>query len=99
MGTASYVMAGAVGNDAFWSSAHGAGRVWSRHQALRRVRGEELHDELGSHGIAVRPKSWPGLAEEAPDAYRDVDAVAAATEGAGLATPVARLVPLAVVKG
>ncbi|MFE1228516.1 RtcB family protein [Streptomyces sp. NPDC058745] len=56
MGTASYVMAGVVGNAAFWSSAHGAGRVWSRHRALRRVRGEQLHEELESHGIAVRPK-------------------------------------------
>ncbi|MGW6394858.1 RtcB family protein [Streptomyces sp. NPDC055103] len=99
MGTASYVMAGVVGNDAFWSSAHGAGRVWSRHQALRRVRGEQLHEELESHGIAVRPKSWRALAEEAPDAYKDVDAVAVATEGAGLARLVARLVPLGVVKG
>lgn len=99
MGTASYVMAGTADNDAFWSSAHGAGRVWSRHQALRRVRGEELHAELESHGIAVRPKSWPALAAEAPDAYKDVDAVAAATEGAGLARLVARLVPLGVVKG
>ncbi|MER6100233.1 RtcB family protein [Streptomyces sp. NPDC001728] len=99
MGTASYVMAGTAGNEAFWSSAHGAGRVWSRHQALRRVRGEELHEELEAHGIAVRPKSWRALAEEAPDAYKDVDAVAAATEGAGLARLVARLVPLGVVKG
>ncbi|MFE2233422.1 RtcB family protein [Streptomyces sp. NPDC059442] len=56
MGTASYVMAGVVGNAAFWSSAHGAGSVWSRHRALRRVRGEQLHEELESHGIAVRPK-------------------------------------------
>ncbi|MFF4643224.1 RtcB family protein [Streptomyces sp. NPDC001389] len=99
MGTASYVMAGTAGNDAFWSSAHGAGRVWSRHQALRLVRGEQLHEELESHGIAVRPASWRALAEEAPDAYKDVDAVAAATEAAGLARLVARLVPLGVVKG
>ncbi|MET7378530.1 RtcB family protein [Streptomyces sp. NPDC005526] len=99
MGTASYVMAGTVRNEAFWSSAHGAGRVWSRHQALRRVRGEQLRDELESHGIAVRPASWRALAEETPDAYKDVDAVAAATEGAGLARLVARLVPLGVVKG
>ncbi|MDR3079541.1 MAG: RtcB family protein [Streptomyces sp.] len=99
MGTASYVMVGADGNDAFWSSAHGAGRVWSRHEALRRVRGEQLRGELESQGISVRPSSWRGLAEEAPDAYKDVDAVARATEGAGLARLVARLVPLGVVKG
>ncbi|GAA4933135.1 RtcB family protein [Streptomyces coeruleoprunus] len=99
MGTASYVMTGTAGNDAFASACHGAGRVWSRHQALRRVRGEQLRDDLESHGIAVRPSSWRGLAEEAPGAYKDIDAVARATEGAGLARPVARLVPLGVVKG
>ncbi|MBA4863344.1 RtcB family protein [Streptomyces sp. PSKA54] len=99
MGTASYVMVGTPGNDAFLSACHGAGRVWSRHQALRRVRGEELRSELEAQGIAVRPSSWRGLAEEAPGAYKDVDAVATATEGAGLARLVARLHPLGVVKG
>ncbi|MFJ5708415.1 RtcB family protein [Streptomyces sp. NPDC093105] len=58
-----------------------------------------MHDELESHGIAVRPQSWRALAEEAPGAYKDVDAVAAVTEAAGLARRVARLVPLGVVKG
>jgi tRNA-splicing ligase RtcB len=99
MGTASYVMVGVAGNDAFSSAAHGAGRVWSRHQALRQVRGEQLCDELESRGIALRPSSWRGLAEEAPDAYKDVDQVVRAAEGAGLARPVVRLVPLGVVKG
>ncbi|WP_079064248.1 RtcB family protein [Streptomyces sp. NRRL F-4489] len=99
MGTASYVMVGLPGNDAFFSTCHGAGRVWSRHRALREVRGEELRDVLESRGIAVRPSSWRGLAEEAPTAYKDIDAVAAATEGAGLARLVARLIPLGVVKG
>ncbi|MFJ2580978.1 RtcB family protein [Kitasatospora aureofaciens] len=99
MGTASYVMVGLPGNDAFCSAAHGAGRVWSRHQALRMVRGERLHSELEARGIAVRPASYRALAEETPDAYKDVDAVAAVTEGAGLAKQVARLVPLGVCKG
>lgn len=99
MGTASYVLVGEGGNDAFHSTCHGAGRVWSRHQALRRVRGEELRGRLEAGGVAVRPSSWRGLAEETPEAYKDVDAVAAATEGAGLAHLVARLVPLGVVKG
>ncbi|MEU1592891.1 RtcB family protein [Streptomyces sp. NPDC005708] len=99
MGTASYVLVGAPDNDAFASAAHGAGRVWSRHQALRRVRGEELRDELEAQGVSVRPSSWRGLAEEAPGAYKDVDAVVRAAEGAGLARRVARLVPLGVVKG
>ncbi|MGY5033444.1 RtcB family protein [Streptomyces sp. 900116325] len=92
MGTASYVMAPTAGNDAFWSSAHGADRVWSRHQALRRVRGEQLCDEPESHGIAVRPISRRALAKEAPDAYKDVDDVAAAAT-------LTRLVPLGVVAG
>ncbi|MER8103077.1 RtcB family protein [Kitasatospora sp. NPDC094016] len=99
MGTASYVMVGLPGNEAFGSACHGAGRVWSRHQALRTVRGEQLRGELEARGIAVRPASWRALAEETPRAYKDVDAVAAATEAAGLARPVARLVPLGVVKG
>ncbi|MGW2250634.1 RtcB family protein [Kitasatospora sp. NPDC001660] len=99
MGTASYVMVGLPGNDAFRSACHGAGRVWSRHQALRMVRGERLHSELEARGIAVRPASYRALAEETPDAYKDVDAVAAVTEGAGLARQVARLVPLGVCKG
>ncbi|SCK43684.1 RtcB family protein [Streptomyces sp. WMMB 322] len=99
LGTSSYVMVGMPGNEAFGSACHGAGRVWSRHQALRRVRGEELREELESRGIAVRPSSWRGLAEEAPGAYKDVDAVAAATEGAGLARLVVRLTPLGVTKG
>ncbi|MGK4578916.1 RtcB family protein [Kitasatospora sp. HPMI-4] len=99
MGTASYVMVGLPGNDAFNSACHGAGRVWSRHHALHMVRGEQLRGELEARGIAVRPSSWRGLAEEAPQAYKDVDEVAAVTEGAGLARVVARLVPLGVVKG
>lgn len=99
MGTASYVMAGVPGNDAFHSSAHGAGRVWSRHQALRTVGGQQVRGALEAHGIAVRPASLRALAEETPEAYKDVDAVVEATEGAGLARAVARLVPLGVVKG
>ncbi|KNE80325.1 MULTISPECIES: RtcB family protein [Streptomyces] len=99
MGTASYVMTGLPGNDAFRSACHGAGRVMSRHQALRTVRGERLRADLESKGVAVRPSSWRGLAEETPEAYKDVDVVADVTEGAGLARLVARLVPLGVVKG
>ncbi|MFI2607435.1 RtcB family protein [Kitasatospora sp. NPDC018619] len=99
MGTASYVMVGLPGNEAFHSACHGAGRVLSRHQALRTVRGEQLKDELETRGVAVRPASWRALAEETPEAYKDVDAVAAVTAAVGLARPVARLVPLGVCKG
>ncbi|MDG9717210.1 RtcB family protein [Streptomyces sp. DH24] len=99
MGTASYVLTGVVGGDAFFSTCHGAGRVLSRHQAARVVGGRELRARLEAGGIAVRPRSWRGLAEETPEAYKDVSAVVAASEGAGLCRRVARLVPLGVVKG
>jgi tRNA-splicing ligase RtcB len=99
MGTGSYVLAGVPGGHAFFSTAHGAGRVRSRHQAAREVNGRELRDRLEARGILVRGASWRGLAEEAPDAYKDVTAVAEISERAGLARRVARLEPLGVVKG
>ncbi|MPZ61223.1 MAG: RtcB family protein [Propionibacteriales bacterium] len=99
MGTASYLLVGVPGGEAFHSTAHGAGRVQSRHQAARSVRGRRLRDELEDHGIVVRGTSWRGLAEEAPTAYKDVTSVVETSERAGLARKVARLVPLGVVKG
>ncbi|MEV3987360.1 RtcB family protein [Streptomyces sp. NPDC049837] len=99
MGTASYVLTGVPGGDAFHSTCHGAGRVMSRHQAARTIGGKQLRARLEADGIAVRPVSWRGLAEETPEAYKDVDAVVEASEGAGLCRKVARLVPLGVVKG
>ena len=71
----------------------------SRNQALRRWRGRELIDELAARGILIRTKSMRGAAEEAPGAYKDVDAVAGATERAGLARRVALLAPRICVKG
>jgi tRNA-splicing ligase RtcB len=99
MGTASYVLAGVEGGDAFHSACHGAGRVLSRHAATRQVRGEGLRRELAAAGIAVRASSLRGLAEEAPLAYKDVDEVVDVCERAGLARRVARLRPVGVVKG
>ena len=101
MGTGSYVLAGTneSENRAFSSASHGAGRAMSRTQALRRWRGRELIDELAARGILIRTKSMRGAAEEAPGAYKDVDAVAEATERAGLARRVAFLVPRVCVKG
>jgi len=64
-----------------------------------RPRLAELMDDLERRGIAVRPASWRGLAEEAPAAYKDVDAVVATSQAAGLGRLVVRLVPLGVVKG
>ncbi len=99
MGTASHVLVGVDGGDAFASTAHGAGRTMSRHAALRQIGGRELRDQLEASGIAVRPRSARGLAEEAPFAYKDVDEVVAVCERAGLARRVARLRPVGVVKG
>ncbi|HEX6246882.1 MAG TPA: RtcB family protein [Nocardioidaceae bacterium] len=99
MGTASYVLAGVPGNPAFSSTAHGAGRVQSRHQAAKHVSGRSVRTRLEDQGVLVRGTSWRGLAEERPEAYKDIDAVAEVSERAGLARRVARLVPLGVVKG
>ena len=99
MGTCSYVLAGVAGADAFASACHGAGRVMSRHQAARSITGPQLRRQLEHQGIAVRGASARGLAEETPQAYKDVTQVVEAAEGAGLCRKVARLVPLGVVKG
>ncbi|WP_330166948.1 RtcB family protein [Streptomyces sp. HB2AG] len=99
MGTASYLLVGVEGGGAWHSTCHGAGRVRSRHSAAREVDGRALRAELEARGVAVRGASWRGLAEEAPRAYKDIDAVVRASEGAGLCRRVARLVPLGVVKG
>jgi tRNA-splicing ligase RtcB len=81
------------------SCCHGAGRTMSRRKAKRSINGGELRRELEEQGIKVRAGSMPGLAEEAPKAYKDVDAVVDAVTGAGIAKKVARLRPVAVVKG
>ncbi|EST35724.1 RtcB family protein [Streptomyces roseochromogenus] len=99
MGTASYVLAGVPGGGAFASTCHGAGRTMSRHEAVRTITDRQLRARLERDGIAARPLSWRGLPEEAPEAYKDVDAVVAVAEEAGLCGRVARLVPLGVVKG
>lgn len=99
MGTASYVLAGIPGGGAFSSTCHGAGRVLSRHQAMRSVSGPELRRRLEHQGIVVRGASARGLAEETPEAYKDVDQVVSAAVQAGLCRKVARLVPVGVVKG
>jgi tRNA-splicing ligase RtcB len=101
MGTGSYVLAGTAESEArAWSSAsHGAGRAMSRHQALKTWNGRALVDSLRERGILIRTRSMRGVAEEAPGAYKDVDLVAAATEGAGLARRVAFLRPLVCIKG
>lgn len=100
MGTASYILAGRPGGAAFFHSAnHGAGRVMSRSQAKKRYDGRNLLADLEARGVFVRADSLRGLAEEAPGAYKDVDEVVRVVAEAGLAAPVARLLPLVCVKG
>lgn len=101
MGTASYVLAGTnEGMEvSFGSSCHGAGRRLSRSQAKKEVHGRTLRDQLAAKGIVIRCDSTAGLAEEAPIAYKDVDTVVDVVSQAKIARKVARLVPMAVVKG
>lgn len=100
MGTASYVLAGIKkGEEAFFSVAHGAGRRMSRHAARRKVSVSKLIEGLKKKGILVKSYSMRGIGEEAPIAYKDVDGVVNVVQGADLAQKVARLVPLAVIKG
>jgi tRNA-splicing ligase RtcB len=101
MGTGSYVLAGESTSEqkSFASACHGAGRALSRHAACKRWNGREIVDQLASEGILIRSPSSRGVAEEAPGAYKDVAAVVAAAERAGLARRVARLRPLICIKG
>jgi len=101
MGTGSWVLTGThiSMQRSFGSCCHGAGRVMSRSQAKRKVWGEDLFRRLVKQGIEIRAGSMAGLAEEAPQAYKNVDRVVESVVGAGLARKVARLSPLIVIKG
>jgi tRNA-splicing ligase RtcB (3'-phosphate/5'-hydroxy nucleic acid ligase) len=101
MGTASYVLAGTAESEAlaFSSACHGAGRAMSRHQAMKTWSGREVVDDLAARGILVRSPSMRGIAEEAPDAYKDVCAVVDAAHAAGLSRKIARVEPLICIKG
>ena len=101
MGTASYVLAGEPGSlrRSFGTTCHGAGRRLSRTAAKKEISGAELRRQLEGRGIVVASASNKGLAEEAPFAYKDVEAVVDVVARAGLARRVARLVPIGVVKG
>ena len=101
MGTASFVLVGTpeAMTETFGSTCHGAGRMMSRKAATRSARGEQVQAELKRQGILVQTGSLRGLAEEAPHAYKDVSVVVESVVGAGLARKVARVRPLAVIKG
>lgn len=100
MGRMSFVLAGARGaHETFFSACHGAGRVLSRHEAKKRSRGREIVKELLKHDIHAMAASRATLAEEIPEAYKDVSDVVETIAGAGIAVPVARLKPFAIMKG
>jgi tRNA-splicing ligase RtcB (3'-phosphate/5'-hydroxy nucleic acid ligase) len=101
MGTASYVLTGttAAMQQTFGSTCHGAGRLMSRAKAKKVIRGADLRQQLKSRGIVVCAGSMSGLAEEAPTAYKDVSRVVEVVHRAGIAKKIARLEPIAVIKG
>ncbi len=101
MGTASYVLVGTetAEKETFGSTCHGAGRTMSRHAAIRSLSAEDIVRELEKKGIVVKCYSLRGIAEEAPQAYKDIEEVVNVVHNAGLSRKVVRLVPLAVIKG
>jgi tRNA-splicing ligase RtcB (3'-phosphate/5'-hydroxy nucleic acid ligase) len=102
MGRYSYIMAGTkkAMEESFGSTCHGAGRLMSRSRAQKEINGAKLQkDLLDKKGIIVLAPSIAGLAEEAPDAYKDVSNVVDVVHNAGLSVKVARLEPLGVIKG
>ena len=99
MGTGSWLLEGVSGNRAFASSCHGAGRLMSRSEAKKQIDGKALKLELESRGIRVHANTPNIMSEEAPGAYKDVDEVIRLSNSAGLTKSIARMSPLAVIKG
>ena len=101
MGTASYVLCGGEGamKDTFGSACHGAGRVMSRHQALRDIPAERTFESLRKKGIEIRIRTRKLISEEAEWTYKDIDKVIAVVNNCDMAKPVSRNVPISVIKG
>jgi len=101
MGTASYLLVGTEKAEqvSFASTAHGAGREMSRHEALRNWTGEGIKSELEKKKIFILSASWKGIAEEAPGAYKDIEQVVDVSHRAGIGNKVCRLKPIGVIKG
>jgi tRNA-splicing ligase RtcB len=101
MGRASYVLAGQPGSiiESFGSSCHGAGRQMSRSAAIKASAGRNIKKELAAVGVYAQARGRTGLAEEQPDAYKDVNDVVHVVEKAGLSKRVAKLRPIGVIKG
>lgn len=101
MGRASWVLVGQQGSmdQTFGTTCHGAGRVLSRTKAVALAQGRRIDKELLARGVIARAQSWKGLAEEQPDAYKDVNLVVEVVHQAGLSKKVARMKPIGVIKG
>jgi len=101
MGRCSYVLVGTeqAFRETFGSTCHGAGRVMSRHQAIKASKGRSISKELEEKGIVIRGASKATLVEEIPEAYKDVNNVVNVVHGAGISKKVVRLRPLGVIKG
>jgi tRNA-splicing ligase RtcB len=101
MGRVSYVLVGTeqAMKETFGSTCHGAGRVQSRAAAKKHLRGKDVLETLQARGITIRTGSLSGLAEEAPEAYKDVTSVVKITHGAGISKIIARTKPIGVIKG
>lgn len=101
MGTASYILAGTEKGmrECFGSGVHGAGRKMSRHAAIKHFRGERIVAELKQKGIIIKAHSWRGAAEEAPQAYKNIDIVVNVMDASGINKKVARLKPIITIKG
>jgi tRNA-splicing ligase RtcB len=101
MGRASFVLVGTEKGmqESFGSTCHGAGRLMSRHQAIRKAKGRAIWREMEDKGIIVRATGRGTLAEEMPEAYKDVSNVVDVVQNAGLSRKVAKLRPLGVIKG
>ena len=101
MGTYSYILVGSKKAEeiSFASTCHGAGRVMSRHGALKEFRGEQVKNDLADKNIEVKAGSWKGLAEEAPGVYKDINEVVRVSHELGIGNLVVKLKPLGVIKG
>jgi tRNA-splicing ligase RtcB len=101
MGRCSYVLVGTerAMEETFGSTCHGAGRVMSRHQAIKAARGRAITRELEDKGIIVKGASQGTIVEEIPEAYKDVNDVVNVVHHAGISRKVVKLVPMGVIKG
>ena len=101
MGTASYLLIGNKKSEelSFGSCVHGAGRIKSRSNALKTIKGEEIKEQLSKKGIEIKAGSFKSLSEEAPEAYKDIEEVVKVVDELGISKKVARLKPMVVVKG